>query len=291
MKASHQVAVLGGGVMGEALVSGFLASGKISHKQIVVTDPRTERLTALSSQYGVGVSPSNAAAATGADVVVVAVKPPVVPPVLDEIAPRLRAGSVVMSIAAGVTLAELEARLPGGVAVVRAMPNSPCRVKAGVVALAAGRGMDAERRAVVTELVECVGRGIWLDEQLMDAVTGLSGSAPAYVYVFIEALADGGVMAGLPRQVALDLAVQTVRGAAQMVAETGRPPAELKDQVATPAGTTIAGLAVLEEAAFRGAVLRAVEAGARRSAELAGQRDGQVSPVSHPSQKKKGAPA
>jgi pyrroline-5-carboxylate reductase len=269
LKASKQVAVLGGGVMGEALVSGFLACGKINHQQIVVTDARTERLTALSSQYRVGVTPSNSAAVTAADLVVVAVKPPVVTGVLEEIALHLRPGAAVVSIAAGVPLSELEAHLPSGVAVVRAMPNSPCRIKAGMVALAAGRGMDAEHRALVTELMEGVGRVLWLDESLMDAVTGLSGSGPAYVYLFIEALADGGVKAGLPRQVALDLAIQTVWGAARMAAETGQHPAELKDQVATPAGTTIAGLAVLEEAAFRSAVWRAVEAGARRSAELA----------------------
>ncbi|MDI6870073.1 MAG: pyrroline-5-carboxylate reductase [Bacillota bacterium] len=287
MRASKQIAVLGGGVMGEALISGFLAGGKVSHKQVVVTDARPERLTTLSSRFGVGVTPSNTAAVTEADLVVVAVKPPVVPVVLEEIAPVLRGGAAVVSIAAGVTLAELEARLPGGVAVVRAMPNSPCRIRAGVVALAEGRGVTAETRALVGEIMEAVGRVIWLEEHLMDAVTGLSGSGPAYVYLFIEALAEGGVKAGLPRQVALELAVQTVLGAAQMVASTREHPAVLKDQVATPAGTTIAGLAVLEEAAFRGAVLRAVEAGARRSAELAGQRARQDDSGS----KKKGTPA
>lgn len=272
MRASKQVAVLGAGVMGEALVSGFVADGKISRKQLVVTDPRPERLATVSSKYGVGVTASNAAAVSEADLVVMAVKPPVVPAVLREMAPAVRRGTVVVSIAAGVTLAELEAGLPAGVAVVRAMPNSPCQIRAGVVALAAGRDSTAESRTLVGEVMETVGRVIWLEEHLMDAVTGLSGSGPAYVYLFLEALADGGVKAGLPRPVALELAVQTVMGAAQMVARTAQHPAALKDQVATPAGTTIAGLAVLEEAAFRSAVLRAVVAGAERSAELAGQR-------------------
>lgn len=272
MRASKQIAVLGAGVMGEALVSGFLAAGKVSPKQVVVTDARSDRLATFGSQYSVGVTPSNAAAATGADLVIVAVKPPVVPAVLREIGPVLKPGAVVVSIAAGVPLAELEEGLPTGVAVVRAMPNSPCQIRAGMVALAAGRGSTAEHRSLVGEVMECVGRVVWLEEHLMDAVTGLSGSGPAYVFVFLEALADGGVKVGLSRTAALELAVQTVLGAARMVAETGRHPAILKDQVATPAGTTIAGLAALEESAFRGAVMRAVEAGARRSAELAGER-------------------
>lgn len=271
MDASKQIAILGGGVMGEALASGFLAAGKVSHQQVVVTDPRAERLAELSSRLGVGVSPSNAAAVAGADLVVVAVKPPVVPAVLAEIGPKLRNGAVLVSIAAGVSLADLEAGTPEGVAVVRAMPNSPCRIRAGVVALAAGRGVTAVARALVGDLLESLGRVLWLDEHLLNAVTGLSGSGPAYVYLFIEALADGGVKAGLPRQTALELAVQTVAGSAQMVAKTGQHPAVLKDQVTTPAGTTIAGLAVLEEAAVRSAVLQAVVAGAERSAELAAE--------------------
>lgn len=274
MRASKQIAVLGAGVMGEALVAGFVSSGKISHKQVVVTDPHSERLAELSRQYGVGVTTSNAGAVGGADLVIVAVKPWVVPGVLAEIAPALRAGSVLVSIAAGVPLSELEAALPPGVAVVRAMPNSPCQVRCGMVALAGGRGLTDDHRALVGEALECVGRTVWLEERLLDAVTGLSGSGPAYVFVFLEALADGGVKLGLPRQVALDLAVQTVLGSARMVAETGRHPAVLKDQVATPAGTTIAGLAVLEDAGFRGTVLRAVEAAAQRSAELAAGRPG-----------------
>jgi pyrroline-5-carboxylate reductase len=258
--------------MGEALVSGFVGGGKVSHKQIVVTDPRPERLAALSTQYGVGVSTSNSTAVTGADLVIVAVKPPVVGPVLEAVGPHLRPGAVLVSIAAGVPLAELEERVPAGVAVIRAMPNSPCQVKAGVMALAAGRGVTPEARTLVGEVMECVGWVVWLEEPLMDAVTGLSGSGPAYVFVFLEALADGGVKAGLPRAVALELAVQTVLGAAKMVAETKQHPAVLKDQVATPAGTTIAGLATLEQAGFRSAVLNAVVAGAQRSAELASRR-------------------
>lgn len=272
MRASKQVAVLGAGVMGEALVSGFVAGGRVSHKQIVVTDPRSERLTALSSRYGVGVTASNAAAVGEADLVVIAVKPNVVPEVLREIAAKLHPGAVVVSIAAGVPLAELEEGTPESVAVIRAMPNSPCQIRAGVVALAAGRGVNPESKALVSEVMECVGKVLWLEESLLDAVTGLSGSGPAYVYVFLEALADGAVKAGLPRATALQLAVETVIGAAQMVAKTGIHPAALKDQVATPGGTTIAGLAVLETGGFRGAVIQAVEAAAGRSAELAGQR-------------------
>ncbi|MGE5507085.1 MAG: pyrroline-5-carboxylate reductase [Chitinophagales bacterium] len=272
MAAESRIAVLGGGVMGEALVSGMLAAGKVAPEAVTVTDVRAARLSELSERLGVRVTQDNRAAVGAADLVILAVKPGVVAGVLAEVRDSLVAGATVLSIAAGVPVAELEAATPPEVAVVRAMPNSPCRVREGALALVAGRGVTDAVRSRLTGLLEAVGLVFWVEESLIDVVTGLSGSGPAYVYMFLEALADGAVKVGLPRQLAQRLAAQTVLGAARLALAMGEHPAALKDQVATPGGTTIAGLAVLEEGGFRSSALKAVVAAAARSAELAAQR-------------------
>lgn len=274
MHSERRVAVLGGGVMGEALVSGILSAGKLVPAAVTVTDVRAARLAELAERLGVHVTQDNCEAVATANLVLLAVKPGVVAGLLAQIRERLQPGTILLSIAAGVPVAELEAATPPEVAVVRAMPNAPCRVQAGALALVAGRGVTDATRAELTDLLEAVGVVAWLDESLIDAVTGLSGSGPAYVYVFLEALADGAVKVGLPRALALKLAAQTVLGAARMALESGEHPGALKDQVATPGGTTIAGLAELEAGAFRSTVLKAVVASAGRSAELALQRKG-----------------
>lgn len=267
MKGNNRLAVIGSGVMGEALMSGILGTGEFRPDQVVVTDPRASRLADLKARYGVSTTTDNVAAATDADLVILAVKPQIVAGVLTQIGPVM-AGGTVVSIAAGISLAFLEGRLPDGVNVVRAMPNSPCQVGAGAIALAAGRGVTDELKVYVTTTLESVGRTVWVGEELMDAVTGLSGSGPAYVFLLIEALADGGVRAGLTRDAAQQLAAQTVLGAARMVLETGTHPAVLRERVCTPGGTTIAGLFALEQKAFRAAVMEAVDASATRSREL-----------------------
>jgi pyrroline-5-carboxylate reductase len=260
--------------MGEALVSGILSAGKLAPAAVTVTDVRAARLAELAERLGVHVTQDNCEAVATANLVLLAVKPGVVAGLLAQIRERLQPGTILLSIAAGVPVAELEAATPPEVAVVRAMPNAPCRVQEGALALVAGRGVTDAERAELTDLLEAVGVVAWLDESLIDAVTGLSGSGPAYVYVFLEALADGAVKVGLPRALALKLAAQTVLGAARMALESGEHPGALKDQVATPGGTTIAGLAELEAGAFRSTVLKAVVASAGRSAELALQRKG-----------------
>jgi pyrroline-5-carboxylate reductase len=202
------------------------------------------------------------------DAVILAVKPYHVGQVLYELKPYLTSEHLIISIAAGVKISMMEEHLNSGVRVVRVMPNQPCLVSASASAYAMGKSARKDDKDTVQKILESVGTASCLDEKLLDAVTGLSGSGPAYVYMFIEALADGGVLAGLPRDVAVMLAAQTVLGSAKTILETRKHPGEMKDMVASPAGTTIQGIKTLEEAGFRGAVIRAVEAGAKRSAEL-----------------------
>ena len=192
-----------------------------------------------------------------------AVKPQQIVAATGVLAPIVRPGQLVISIAAGVSLGALQKQLPAG-RLVRVMPNTPCLVGAGASAYALGRDATEDDARFVGELLGAVGRAYRVEEKLLDAVTGLSGSGPAFVYLVIEALSDGGVLTGLPRDIATALAAQTVRGAAEMVLATGEHPGVLKDRVASPAGTTIAGLAVLEDAAMRAAFTRAVEAATRR---------------------------
>ncbi|HLT58369.1 MAG: pyrroline-5-carboxylate reductase [Limnochordales bacterium] len=261
------LACIGVGAMGEALVRGLLRAGLVARDALWIADADEARRARVAQEHGVQAG-SNAEAAAAADTVIVAVKPPDVPPVLREIGSVLRPGACVISIAAGVPLRVIEGHLPPGTAAVRAMPNTPCLIGQGAIALAPGRHARPEHVAEAQRLFRALGVAVTVDEAHMDAVTGLSGSGPAYVYLFIEGLADGGVKAGLPRDVALLLAAQTVAGAARMVLETGRHPGELKDMVTSPAGTTITGVSVLEDRGLRGAALRAVEAAAARSAEL-----------------------
>jgi len=270
------LACIGVGAMGEALVRGILRAGLVPREQVWVTDADQDKLVRVAQEHGVHAA-TNPEAARLADTVIVAVKPHLVAPVLREIGPALKSGACVISIAAGVPLRVIEGNLPPGTPAIRAMPNTPCLIGQGAIALAPGRHASAEQVAEAQRLFGALGLTVIVDESHMDAVTGLSGSGPAYVYLFIEALADGGVLAGLPRDVALRLAAQTVAGAARMVLETGRHPGALKDMVTSPAGTTIAGVSVLEDRGFRGATMRAVQAASARSAELgrlAGQEAG-----------------
>lgn len=261
------VACIGVGAMGEALIGGILQAGLVDPQQVFVADADEARMHHVATTYGVRAG-SNQDVAARAATVVVAVKPAFVPGVLQQVGGVLMPEACVISIAAGVPLTTIEGSLPTGAAAIRAMPNTPCLVRDGAIALAAGRHATDAHMSRARALFEAVGKTVSVTEDLMDAVTGLSGSGPAYVYMFIEALADGGVRAGLPRDVALQLAAQTVLGAARMVLETGRHPGELKDMVTSPAGTTIAGVSVLEDRGFRAACLRAVEAAAHRSREL-----------------------
>ena len=268
---SQRIGFLGAGAMGEALAGGLVAAG-VPRANVRMADPDPARLAAVEQALGVATSGDNAAVVGASDVVVVAVKPGLVGRVLDAVVAELGEGSVRplwVSIAAGVSIARLEAALPRGARVVRAMPNTPALVREGATAYAANAAATARDRATAQALFESAGLA-WEapDEASLDAVTGLSGSGPAYVFVLLEALADAGVRVGLPRDAAQRLAIQTVLGAALLARETGVHPAALKDRVTSPGGTTIAGLARLEAAGFRAALIDAVEAATRRSKEL-----------------------
>lgn len=264
---TRNIAVLGGGQMAEALIGGLLAAKVSEPGFICATDPVPARRDLLKSRFGIQVGEDNAKAAAGADLVLLAVKPQVLPAVLRDAGAAL-AGKLVVSIAAGVTSAWIREQVPAARGIVRAMPNTPALVREGVTALAYHPDLAGDDVAAVRSLFEAVGAVVAVEERLMDAVTGLSGSGPAYVFVAIEALADGGVKMGLPRATAQVLAAQTVLGAARMVLEQGQHPAQLKDQVASPGGTTIAGLHQLEVGGMRGCLMAAVEAATKRSQEL-----------------------
>jgi len=260
---------IGSGKMATALVKGMLRAGLASPGSICASDPLPAARGLLRSETGIAVFDSNPPVAQRSEILVLAVKPQSMPQVLQQLRPVVTADHMVISIAAGITIGTLVAGLASSTRVIRVMPNTPALLGDGASAYALGPGVGPQDEPVVKAFLASVGQSVCVPETLLDAVTGLSGSGPAFVYVVIEALADGGVRAGLPREVALLLAAQTVLGSARMVRETGLHPAVLKDQVASPGGTTIAGLQVLERAGVRGAFIDAVDAATRRSAELA----------------------
>ena len=264
-----QIGFIGGGAMGEALVAGVLASG-VPAARVSVADPDPARRKLVEESHGVATTADGADLVEASDLIVLAVKPGLVATVLAGVSGAANATRPLwVSIAAGVSLDAMERALPGGARIVRGMPNTPALVGAGAAAFVPNAACSASDRAATRSLFECVGV-VWEapNESLIDAVTGLSGSGPAYVFVLLEALSDAGVRMGLPRDAATLLATQTVLGAAKLASETGRHPAALKDQVSSPGGTTIAGLERLESAGFRDAIHEAVEAATRRSQEL-----------------------
>ena len=268
---SVRVGFLGAGNMAEALIRGLLIANVTegtSETVIVASDVKEERLRELKEAHGIHVTSDNGELVRTCDVVVLAVKPQVIDKVLDVVAKELKSETLIISIAAGVPLTALEARLPAGARVVRAMPNTPATSLAGATAIAAGTHATKEDLKLATTLFEAVGRVVTLDETLLDAVTGLSGSGPAYVMLIIEALADGGVKVGLHRDTALLLAAQTVYGSAKLLLETGEHPGRLKDMVTSPGGTAIAGLHTLESGALRKTLIDAVESATTRAGEL-----------------------
>jgi len=263
----RKLGFIGAGLMAEALLDGILKAGVAPKECIFASDPSPDRRAVFAGKLGRELFVSNVDVVEAADVILFCVKPQVLPAAAEEVAPSVGADHLVVSIAPGITLAALGQMLGAG-RVVRVMPNTPALVGEGAAAFCCSSGATDEDRQVVEGILSAVGLCFQVDEKLMDAVTGLSGSGPAYVFLAIEALSDGGVKAGLPRTVATHLAAQTVLGAARMVLETGRHPGDLKDQVATPGGTTIEGIHALEKAGLRRALMDAVTAAARRSAEL-----------------------
>jgi len=261
--------VIGAGAMGGAIVTGFVRTGLVAPADVMVSDRNRQVLSALGGQLGVATTEDNRQAAGSAEMVICAVKPKQVKDILEEIASLMTPERLLISVAAGITIAFLEANLPPGVPVIRAMPNLPVIVGAGMTALALGTYASDRDREDAESCFNAVGRAVTLPEANIDAATGVSGSSPAFLAVILEALADSGVLLGLPRQVALELASQAMLGTAKLVQDTGLHPAILKDRVSSPGGTTITGLQVLEENGVRGILIGAVEAAAKRAAELA----------------------
>jgi pyrroline-5-carboxylate reductase len=259
---------LGSGNMGEALIKGLVEAKVLPGEAIVASDTRTDRLADLDRRYGIRVAKSNVDLVRDADVVVLAVKPQIMGAVLTEISSSLSRRQLVISVAAGVATATIHKAVGKDIRLIRVMPNTPALVLEGATAIAKAQGLDDGDLEIAQEIFGAVGKVVVLDESLMDAVTGLSGSGPAYVAIVIESLADGGVKMGLDRATAMLLATQTVLGAAKLLLETGSHPGALKDMVSSPGGTSITGVAALEEGGIRTTFIKAVERATLRSREL-----------------------
>lgn len=274
MLREKRIGIIGAGAMGSALCRGLVSAGAAPPNRILISDVHADHAQRLQQSLGIKIADSNSQVAKFTDILILAVKPYTVATVLDEIAESLKRDSgkplpLILSIAAGVRTTTIEEHLREALPVVRAMPNTPAQVGLGACAFCRGTHADETHTALAEEIFRSVGIAVEVPESMMDAVTALSGSGPAYIYLMIEALVDGGVKVGLPRDVASQLAAQTVLGAAKMVIETGMHPAQLRDMVTTPAGSTIAAIAALEHSGLRAALIDAVERATNRARELA----------------------
>ena len=266
--AAHSIGFIGAGNMAEAMIRGLVRGGHVAAKNVAASGPRKERLDELSKEYGIETTTDNRQIARTCGLVVLSVKPQILDKVLREIGDQLRAGTLVVSICAGIDTATIEEAVTPGVRVVRAMPNTPALVGAGATAISAGKLASETDVATTRALFDAVGITVVLDEGQLDAVTGLSGSGPAYIFLILEALADAGVKVGLSRRTAQRLAAQTVMGSAKLLLETDEHPGQLKDMVTSPGGTAIAGLHTLEEGGLRTTLINAVETATKRAREL-----------------------
>lgn len=267
MLKDKQLVFIGGGAIAEALLKGVLKAELVSPRQITVCDIISTRLEYLNNTYGINTSSDSAAIVGKADIVFLTIKPQVIFQVVEKLVAQIKPETLIVSVAAGINLQSLQDNLPG-LPIVRVMPNTPVAVSEGMSAIALGAYAEIEHGELVSVIFSSVGRAVMVDEHVMDAITGLSGSGPAYSFVIIDALADAGVRVGLPRQTAILLAAQTLLGSAKMVLETAEHPAKLRDMVTSPGGTTIAGIHVLEQRGLRGALIDAVIAAAERSREM-----------------------
>jgi pyrroline-5-carboxylate reductase len=270
MLEGKKIAVIGSGKMGSIIAQGIMSKQIISVSNITMTDIDVKRLNFLSDSLGLHVSKENEKTAKIADIIILSVSPQNMAQTLKDIASAVNKSKLVISIAAGITTAFVESNLAHGIRVVRAMPNTPTIIGAGATAVAGGANSTTNDINLTRTIFDSLGITVEVDEKLMDAVTGLSGSGPAYCFVIMEALSDAGVQMGLPRDLSLKLAAQTVLGSAMLCLKGDKHPAQLKDMVTSPAGTTAAGLQALEEGKIRATVIAAVEAATKRSKELAG---------------------
>ena len=265
---NRKIGFIGAGKMGSALMQGIIKAGIVKPENLGASDVYEPFLNELNSQLGINVSTDNAVIAQASDILVLAGKPQILGSVLEDLKPYINADKLIISIAAGVPLATYENALPEGTRVVRVMPNIAATVSEAASGISPGKNATSEDLKTALEIFSAVGTAVQVPESLMDAVTGLSGSGPAFIFPVIEAMADGAVLEGMDRKSALTLAAQTVLGAAKMALETGLHPGELKDMVTSPAGTTIQGVRILEEAGIRAAFMNAVIKASERSKEL-----------------------
>jgi len=265
---NEKIGVVGAGKIGSAIVRGVIRAGLVAKDQVMASDVSDALRQAISNELGIQVTSDNGAVCDFADIVILAVKPQILDGVVKEMARKLGKTKLVVSVAAGVPLSRIESNLAQGARVVRVMPNIPCVVGAGASCYAGGAHATAKDLENVALVLNSFGIALPVEEKYLDAVTGLSGSGPAYVFLFTEAMADGGVQVGLSRDVALKLALQTVYGSARMALESAKHLGELKDEVTSPGGTTIAGLYALEQKGFKGTVMDAIVHATRRSQEL-----------------------
>ncbi len=265
-----KLCIIGGGAMGAAFAKGVISSGVLQPDQVTIADVDEARLQTLARDLRVKVVTDNTACAKDADVVLLAVKPPLVRRIAEQLAPLLTSEQLVISIAAGVLLDKIEALLPEGVGVIRAMPNTPCQIGAGAIGYSLGKSVSKGQAAVAKRIFDAVGVSYEVPERLLNAVTGLSGSGPAYIFYVVEAMIEAGVLLGLPRSLSNELVVQTLVGAATMLRETGEHPTVLRENVSSPAGTTVAAIRQLDDHKVRAAFVTAMEAARDRSQQLAG---------------------
>jgi len=268
MLSKGKFAVIGAGKMGEILISALLDAKRVKKEQFIATAKHTERVDYLAREYGIETTLDNSKAVREADTVLLCVKPQNSVPVLESIRDELNENKLLISIVTSLTTAKIETVLGKPVPVIRAMPNTPALLKEGITALSGGKSAQPQHLKKAKAIFSSVGRVLILDEHHMDAVTALSGSGPAFIFIMIEALAEGGVMVGLPRNIATELVAQTTLGAAKMLLETGKHPALFKDQVTTPAGCTIDGILQMEEGGIRVTLIKTVVEATRRAREL-----------------------
>lgn len=268
LKRRERVAIIGAGKMGEALISGFLESKALTPNQLCAADVAEKRCEHISETYKIECHPNTKKVVKNSDVIIIAVKPGDVRNVLEGVNAVLSHNKILISIAAGITTDSIAKYVAKDVPIVRIMPNIACFVREGMIAISSRSNVSKEQLRIVTELLSTVGKVVAVEEKYLDAITGLVGSGPAYIYLIIEALADAGVRLGIPKELAILLAAQTTLGASKMIIRTGEHPARLRDMVVTPAGTTIEGLLELEKGALRALLIEAITKAAKRAKEL-----------------------
>ena len=266
-----KLGIIGVGNMGSSILKGVTASNFLENENIAIFDLNEEKIEELSKEYGVKKAESENEIVKESNILILSVKPNIIPKVLEKIKDDLTEKTIVLSIAAGISINFIENIIGTDKKVVRTMPNTPAQVMEGMTAVSFNQNIQENEKNVIFKLLDSFGKSIEIGEKLMHTYTGISGSLPAYVYVFIEALADGGVLEGMPREKAYEIIAQTVLGSAKMMLETGKHPGVLKDEVTSPGGTTIAALKVLEDGKFRGIMMEAVKACTEKSKEMAGE--------------------